>query len=202
MRASGLKSEPPRELYMPTTQRGNRSFTFLVRASVPVTTLLPAIRRAVASVDPLLALSGVSTMEQAVDKSLAMDRFTKWLLGLLGGTGLVLAIVGVYGVIAYFVTQRTHELGVRLALGATASGLRWLVVKQGMALAAMGVGLGAIVSLAVSRLMSSMLFGVTARDPITFAVVSAVLATVAVGASYLPARRATRIDPLEALRSS
>jgi putative ABC transport system permease protein len=186
---------------MPTTQRGNPSYTLLVRGSVPVTTLMPAIRRAVASVDPLLAISGVGTMEQAVDKSLAMDRFTKWLFTLLGATGLVLAVVGVYGVIAYFVTQRTHELGVRLALGASVSGLRWLVVKQGMVLAGLGVAIGAAVSLGVSRLLSSMLFGITPRDPITFGVVSVLLAAVALGASYVPARRATRIDPLEALRS-
>jgi putative ABC transport system permease protein len=201
MHASGLKQEPPRELYMPTTQRGNPSYTLLVRGSVPVTTLTPAIRRAIATVDPLLAISAIGTMEQAVDKSLAMDRFTKWLFTLLGATGLVLAIVGVYGVIAYFVTQRTHELGVRLALGASASGLRWLVVKQGLLLASLGVTIGAVVSLGVSRLLSSMLFGVTPRDPMTFIGVSVVLAAVAVGASYLPARRATRIDPLEALRS-
>jgi putative ABC transport system permease protein len=201
MHASGLKQEPPRELYMPTTQRGNSSYTLLVRGSVPVTTLMPAIRRAVGSVDPMLAISGVGTMDQAVDKSLAMDRFTKWLLTLLGATGLVLAIVGVYGVIAYFVTQRTHELGVRLALGASASGLRWLVVKQGMVLAGLGVAIGAVASLVVSRILSSMLFGITPRDPLTFAVVTALLAVVAVGASYIPARRATRIDPLEALRN-
>jgi putative ABC transport system permease protein len=202
MHADGLKENPPRELYMPTTQRGNTGYTLLVRGSVPVTTLVPAIRRAVASVDPLLALSGVATMDQALDKSLAMDRFTKWLLVLLGGTGLVLAMVGVYGVIAYFVTQRTHELGVRLALGASASGLRWLVVRQGLVLAGTGVALGALASLMASRLLESMLFGVTPRDPITFGVVTALLVVVAVGASYIPARRATRIDPLEALRST
>jgi putative ABC transport system permease protein len=107
----------------------------------------------------------VSTMEQAVDKMLAMDRFTKWLLGLLGATGLVLAIVGVYGVIAYFVTQRTHELGVRLALGASVSGLRWLVVRQGMVLAGMGVAFGAMVSLAVSRCCSASRRAIRSRSP-------------------------------------
>ena len=202
MHADGVKQEPPLELYMPTTQRGNSSYTLLVRGGVPVTTLVPAIRKAVASVDPLISLSNVSTMDQALEKTLAMDHFTKWLLVLLGATGLVLAVVGVYGVIAYFVTQRTHELGIRLALGASASELRWLVVKQGMLVGAAGVALGAVVSLAASRLLEAMLFGVTPRDPITFAAVTGMLVAVAMAASYIPARRATRIDPLEALRSS
>ncbi|MGH7619062.1 MAG: FtsX-like permease family protein, partial [Gemmatimonadaceae bacterium] len=202
MHADGVKSEPPLELYMPTVQRGNSSYTFLVRGGVPVTTLMPAIRRAVASVDPLVSLANVSTMDDALGKTLAMDRFTKWLLVALGATGLVLAIVGVYGVIAYFVTQRTHELGVRLALGAQAAEVRWLVVRQGLALGVMGVALGAAVSFAASRLLQSFLFGVSPRDPITFAAVTGLLVVVAVAASYIPARRATRIDPLEALRSS
>jgi ABC-type antimicrobial peptide transport system permease subunit len=187
---------------MPTTQRGNTSYTLLIRGGVPVTTLVPAIRRAVGTVDPLISLGSMSTMDAALEKTLAMDHFTKWLFVLLGATGLVLAVVGVYGVISYFVTQRTHELGIRLALGASASKLRWLVVKQGTVLGVTGVVFGAIVSLAVSRLLQALLFGVTPRDPITFVAVTGLLVVVAVAASYIPARRATRIDPLEALRSS
>jgi predicted permease len=202
MHADGLAEEPPLELYMPSTQRTNHSQTILVRGAVPVTTLVPAIRRAVARVDPLLALSDVSTMEQALDKKLAMSRFTTWLLGLLGATGLVLAVVGVYGVIAYFVTQRTHEFGVRLALGASGAAVRWMVVRQGLALAAVGVVVGAILSLASTRLLATMMFGITPHDPVTFVSVALLLTIVAVFASFIPARRATRIDPLEALRSS
>jgi len=202
MRANGQKHEAPRELYMPTTQRLNGGYTFLVRGKVPVASLTPAIRRAVASVDPLVAPAGVSTMDEALDRTLAMDRFTKWLLTLLGGTGLLLAVIGVYGVIAYFVTQRTHELGVRLALGASGRSLQWLVVRQGFVLGVVGVAIGGFLSFAAARLLKTLVFGITPHDPVTFAAVCGILTAVAAAASWVPARRATRIDPLEALRSS
>jgi putative ABC transport system permease protein len=202
MRASGLANDIPRELYMPSTQWINGVQTILVRGAVPVLSLVPAIRRTVLGVDPLLALSNVSTIDQSIDDSQAMSRFTTWLLVLLGATGLVLAAVGVYGVIAYVVAQRTHELGVRMALGASGVTVQWMVVRQGLTLAAAGVVVGMAVSLAAARALRSMTFGITAHDPITFAVVAALLAVVAVVASYVPARRATRIDPLEALRGS
>jgi putative ABC transport system permease protein len=202
MHADGLRTDPPNVLFRPSTQFVNEAQTILVRGAVPVSTLLPAIRRAVGSVDPLLALSGVSTMDEAVDKNLAMSRFTTWLLTLLGITGLILAAVGVYGVIGYVVAQRTHEFGVRMALGSTGGGLQWLVVRQGLALAAVGVALGLLVSLAAARLLRTMVFGITPHDPVTFGVVATVLLIVAVFASYVPARRATRIDPLEALRGA
>jgi ABC-type antimicrobial peptide transport system permease subunit len=187
---------------MPVTQWTQQSQTLVIRGAVPVMALLPSIRRAVASVDPSLALANVSTMEQALGKYLAMGRFTTWLLGLLGGTGLVLAIVGVYGVVAYFVTQRTREFGVRLALGSSAANVQWLVVRQGLLLALLGVVIGVGVSFALARLLRTMVYGITPHDPITFVAVSVILAVVTLLASYLPARRATRIDPLEALRST
>ncbi|HTE46077.1 MAG TPA: ABC transporter permease [Gemmatimonadaceae bacterium] len=202
MHANGKLADPPLELYMPSTQYINGGQTFLVRGGLTVTTLLPAIRRAVGTVDPLLALSGIGTMDDDVEKKLAMSHFTTLLLTLLGATGLILAAVGVYGVIAYVVAQRTHELGVRMALGATQGGVKWLVVRQGLVLAVVGVTIGAGISLAAARLLSSMTFGITTHDPLTFGVVAAVLLSVAVLASYIPARRATRIDPLSALRGS
>jgi putative ABC transport system permease protein len=164
--------------------------------------LVPAIRKAVLGIDPLLALSNVSTIEHAIDDSQAMSRFTTWLLVLLGATGLVLAAVGVYGVIAYVVAQRTHELGVRMALGASGGAVQWMVVRQGLTLAGAGVVLGVLASLAAARTLQSMVFDITPHDPTTFVVVSGLLAVVAVVASYVPARRATRIDPLVALRGS
>jgi predicted permease len=202
MHADGLKDEPPRELYMPSAQYVNGGQTFLVRGGLSVTSLVPAIRRAVGGIDPFLALSGVTTIDDAVDKQLAMSRFTTLLLTLLGATGLILAAVGVYGVIAYVVAQRTHELGVRMALGASGGAVKWLVVRQGLVLGMLGVGVGAVASLAVARLLANMTFGITTHDPLTFGVVAAVLLAVAMLASYIPARRATRIDPLQALRGA
>jgi ABC-type antimicrobial peptide transport system permease subunit len=169
---------------------------------VPVTTLVPQLRRAVASVDPLLPLATVQTFEEAIGQSLAVPRFNTWLLGLLGLTGLVLAIVGVYGVISYFVTQRSHEIGVRVALGASGASVQRLIVRQGLALAAIGIAIGVPLALLASRLLRSFVFGISEHDPVTYAGVAVVLASVAVAASYVPARRATRIDPLEALRST
>ncbi|MDB4878520.1 MAG: permease [Gemmatimonadetes bacterium] len=202
MHADGLREDPPMELYQPSTQFVNGAQSILVRGAVPVTTLVPAVRRAVSSVDPQLALSGLGTMDDAVDDSLAYSRFTTWLLTLLGATGLILAAVGVYGVIGYVVAQRTHEFGVRIALGSTSGGLQWLVVRQGLALAVVGVGIGLLVSLAAARLLRNLVFGITPHDPVTFGVVAAALLAIAVFASYVPARRATRIDPLEALRGA
>jgi len=202
MHADGLNQEPPLEQYWPSAQYVNGAQTFVVRGSVPVTSLMPAIRRAVASVDPLLALTGVSTMDEAVANQLAMSRFTTWLLTLLGATGLILAAVGVYGVIAYVVAQRTHEFGVRMALGSTSGGVRWLVVRQGFVVAVVGVAIGSGLSFVAAGLLRGMVFGITEHDPATFVVVGVVLTLVAVAASYIPARRATRIDPLSALRGT
>ncbi|HEY4131108.1 MAG TPA: ABC transporter permease, partial [Gemmatimonadaceae bacterium] len=202
VRGNGPAENGRPTLYMPSTQWVNGGQTFIVRGNVPVAALVPQFRRAIASVDPLLPLLRPMTFDDALQRHLALSRFTMLLLVMLGGTGLVLAIVGVYGVVSYFVTQRTHELGVRVALGAPSGALQWLVVRQGIAFALVGVAIGGTIGLVASRLLRSMVFGITAHDPITFAIVGLTLAMVAVCASYIPARRATRIDPLEALRSS
>jgi putative ABC transport system permease protein len=202
MRANGLADEAPSEAYFATTQFVNGYNAYVIRGSVPVLTLLPSIRRAVASVDPMLALSAISTMDDAIGQRLALPRFTMWLLMLLGGIGLVLALVGVYGVISYIVTQRTREVGVRIALGADPRTIQWMLVRQGLLLGVGGVAVGSVTSLAVTRYLGAMMYGITAHDPLTFGGVALLLVLVAAGASWIPARRATRIDPLVALRGS
>jgi predicted permease len=202
MHADGVKDTPPLELYMPSSTAANGGYTYVIRSGVPATTLLPAVRTAVSSVDPLVALSNVTTMDDALGRQLALDRFTRWLFTLLGATGLVLAVVGVYGVIAYFVTQRHHEMGVRLALGASGRAVQWLVVKEGLLTALIGIVVGFPLAYASAKLLRSFVFQVSTHDPLTFGAVGAMLAVVAIVAAYIPARRATRIDPLEALRSS
>lgn len=202
-KARGATTEPPREMYMPSSQwQNNYSMAYLIRGAVPVTSLVPAIRRAVANVDPQLTLLRTLTMDAAFASQQAVPRYTMWLLSLLGLTGLVLALVGVYGVIAYFVTQRTHEFGVRMALGAPGGSIRWMVVREGVVLGVIGVVAGTVTAFALTRFIASFLFGITAHDPLTYGIVALALAGVAALASYIPARRATRIDPLQALRTT
>lgn len=200
MHANGLAADAPAELYYPATQFVNGTTSFVVRGSVGVTSLLPSIRRAVSSVDPLVALSSVSTMDDAIGRRLAIPRFTMWLLTMLGATGLILALVGVYGVITYVVTQRTREMGIRIALGADGGEIQWMLVRQGLVLGIIGISIGSLASLAATRYIGGLVFGVTAHDPLTFGIVALLLVLVSVCASWLPARRATRIDPLTALR--
>jgi ABC-type antimicrobial peptide transport system permease subunit len=171
-----------------------------VRGAVPVTALTSSIRRAVASIDPLLALSGVQAMDDVIARSLAASHFTTMLFLLLGFTGLVLATVGIYGVIAYFVTQRAREIGIRMALGADAHRVLAMVVRQGLALAVLGVVIGLAAAWGVTRWLASQLYGVSVRDPLTFASVAALLLLVAAAASWIPGRRATKVDPTVALR--
>jgi putative ABC transport system permease protein len=140
------------------------------------------------------------TMDQFVADAMAQRRFAMLLIGIFAGLAMLLAAVGLYGVMAYSVTQRTHELGLRMALGAQGSDVLKLVVKQGMTLAGAGLALGVAGALALSRLMKTLLFNVSATDPLIFVVIAATLAAVALLACFLPARRATKVDPMVALR--
>jgi ABC-type antimicrobial peptide transport system permease subunit len=143
---------------------------------------------------------GAQTMEQVISNSLAARRFSMILLGIFAGLALLLSTIGIYGVISYLVGQRTQEIGIRVALGARRSDVLRMVLGHGMNMAMLGVLIGVGASLALTRLMSKMLYGVSATDPVTFGAVAVLLTCVALAASYIPARRATRVDPILALR--
>ena len=180
-----------------------RAFTaahFTIRAAGAPAGLMAAVKREIAALDPTLPLSEIRSMEELTARSVATQRFNMLLLGLFAGIGLLLAAVGIYGVVSYVAELRTNEIGIRIALGARATDVLTLILKHGLALATIGVALGLGASFALTRLMKSLLFGVSATDPLTFVVISIVLAGVALGACFVPARRASRVDPIEALR--
>ncbi|HEX8283358.1 MAG TPA: ABC transporter permease [Pyrinomonadaceae bacterium] len=203
----GLDLESKPEIYVPVHQPlfANRptpplSLYVAVRTSGDPAALAPVVRREVAAVDPEQPLANVRTMEERLAESVAQRRFNMTLLGVFACVALLLAGVGVYGVMAYAVARRTHEIGIRVALGAQRGDVVRLVLRQGMWLALAGVGLGVVGAYAATRLMSGLLYGVSPTDPLTFLGVSALLTAAALLACLLPARRATKVDPMVALR--
>jgi putative ABC transport system permease protein len=201
MKHEGLDAQARVQYYFPISQAALPFLGFVVRTTNEPTAALADIRAAVRSVDADLPLANVNTMETLIDQTTGPRRFSMLLLGSFAGLALVLASIGLYGVMSYTVTQRARELGVRVALGAASRDVLQLVLGQGARLAVLGVAIGLVASLAVTRVMKDMLFGVSATDPLTFVLISTVLLGVALLASYIPARRATRVDPIEALRS-
>ena len=199
IRADGLGSPPTDEVYYPLAQWPQPNMTALVRTTVPAATVVPSVRRAVSAIDPTLPIRTL-TMDEAVARSMASSRFTMTLFLLLGLTGLLLAAVGIYGVIAYFVVQRSHEFGVRMALGASSDRVVAMVLRHGVTLGVIGVGIGSLAAFGATQLVRHQLDDVSAHDPVTFISVAAVLLAVTGLASFIPARRATRVDPLTALR--
>jgi predicted permease len=199
----GTSQEAPVTVYWPITDAdvflGGPAFA-LRSPRVGTQSLINEVQRAVWSVDPNLPLNEVHTLNYFYSKSMARTSFTLVMLALAGGMALLLGIVGLYGVIAYSVSQRTHEIGIRMALGAQKRDVLKLVVNVGLALTVIGVGVGVVAALALTRFLSSLLYGVKPTDPLTFVVVSLVLTGVALLACYIPARRATKADPIVALR--
>jgi predicted permease len=200
VKQDSLDSNPRIAFYLAHTQFPTRAMTVAFRGRMDPAAMLSATRKEVRNLDPDLPMYAVRTMEQRVNESLARRRFSMLLLAVFASVALALATIGIYGVMAYLVNQGTRELGIRIALGASQRNILSLVVRQGMALAFAGVTLGLGAAFLLMRLIRSLLFGVQAFDPITFAGISFLLAMITLLACYIPAQRAARIDPSISLR--
>jgi putative ABC transport system permease protein len=200
VRQYGLNQEPSDELYRPIRQTGGAG-NLLVRTAVAPAVMEQQLRQAIYAVDPENAVDQVQTLENVRNESMASPRLTTVLLGLFAGLALLITMAGIAGVMALTVSQRKHEIGIRMALGASANSVLRLVLRQGLSLVVIGLALGVVGAFALTRLMSTLLFAVQPTDPLTWLLVALVLAGVAALACFVPARRATSIDPLSALRS-
>jgi predicted permease len=196
----GLDSESKIVAYFADQQQPDNGLFLAVRTSSDPAFLSGAVVREIHAVDPSVAVYQIRTMQDRLDDSLARQRFSTTMLGAFAMFGLILAAIGIYGVMSYLVTQGTRDIGVRVALGAQRANIIQMVLRQGLELAAVGIGVGLIGALALTRVMAGLLFGVTATDAVTFSAVALILALVAVLATYIPARRATKVDPIVALR--
>ncbi|HKQ04607.1 MAG TPA: ABC transporter permease [Blastocatellia bacterium] len=196
----GLDRKDPMQIYLPEAQYPTQFMSLVVHTADDPKAMIAAVRSEVHELDKDQAVYNIFTMEQLVGDSISLRRFSMVLLMIFAGVALLLAGVGIYGVISYTVTQRTHEIGVRMALGASRRDIIRLIVGQGMVMTLGGISIGLVATFALTRLLASLLFGVSPTDPLTFAIVAAVLAGVALGACFVPARRATRVDPMVALR--
>jgi putative ABC transport system permease protein len=201
MRRTGFDAAVRPETFLPHTQAPATGMTVVARAQEGnASSLTSLIRGAALELDPTQAVYEQKTMEQVLGDMTAKRRFNMILFGIFAAIALILAAVGIYGVISYTVAQRTHEIGVRIALGASGGDVVKLILKQGLLLAAVGVAIGVGAGLLLTRLMESLLYGISATDPLTFVAVSAVLLLIALVSCLIPARRATRTDPMVALR--
>jgi putative ABC transport system permease protein len=201
VRGSGLELQPRPQLYRPHAQRPQGVMWMAVRAdAAALPSLRSAIQQEFKQLDAMLPLANYRTMPELVARAVARPRFSALLLGLFAAAALMLTVVGLYGVVAYGVNQRTREIGIRMAMGAQRQNVVALVIRQGMQPAFAGVGIGMVVAFALMRLLSSQLYEIKPTDPVTFGIVAFGLIFVSLVACYIPARRATKIDPMEALR--
>jgi predicted permease len=196
----GIEQDTQPQLYLSFSQLPWGNMNLLVRTAVPPQNMTSAVRAQIAAVDPEQPVTKVQTVDDLVENSRAQPRFTMMLLSVFSAAALLLAVIGIYGVLSYSVAQRRQEFGIRLALGAERTDILRLVVRQGLILSITGIGLGLIVALFLTQLMSSMLYKVGTRDLTTFALTPLVFLGIALLACYLPARRATKVNPIEALR--
>lgn len=209
IRGTALTDPPAEVVFFPmlplpkaSLESPARAMTLVLRSNgVPPETLAGSLRRILTSMDPNVPLGNVRTMDDVVARSMTRLSFTMMLLGIAAAMALILSAIGIYGVISYIVGRRTGEIGIRMALGAHASRVGRLVVMQSVRLAVIGIIVGIASTLLITRLLSSVLFDVSPTDPVTLAAVSAIMLAIAVLASYVPAQRAMRVDPAEALRA-
>jgi ABC-type antimicrobial peptide transport system permease subunit len=195
-----LRETVPRTAYLDCFQDSLGGMTIAVRTAVRPAALVSTIRGAITGIDKDLRIGSFETLEEHVDSSLGQERLMATLSALFGVLAVLVASVGLYGIMAYAVVRRTSEIGIRMALGAQQADVLWMVLRETLVMVAIGLATGVAAALASSRVISSQLFGLTAHDPWTIAAASVVLLGVALFAGYLPARRATKVDPMEALR--
>lgn len=200
VRHSTLEKEAGMEMYLPIVQAGSGSLDLVVRAKLPIESLVPGVRTALENVDPDLPASDFQTLDHIVEQAVSPRRFITMLLAGFAILALILASLGIYGVISYSVNQRTNEIGIRIALGAQTGAVLKLIIGQGVKMTLIGLVIGLGAAFALTRVMSSLLFGVKASDPLTFFGIALLLSGVALAACYIPARRATKVDPMIALR--
>ena len=199
---AGLSEPDPPQIFLPFKQWPVQGMTILLKTAVPPTSVAESARKTVYAVDGSLPLGNVRTLEEVVARSISQPRFYMTLLAVFAAVALVLAAIGIFGVLSYAVAQRTREIGIRMALGAHAASVLGLVVREALVMASAGVAIGiAAAFLLTEWLVARLLFNTSPHDPVTFVVVAAVLTLVSMAAAYVPARRATRVDPIVALRA-
>ena len=202
IKSDGLDIDGVPHIYVSTYQDPSKQVSVVLRTSLPATLLEPQIRHEIQSIDPGLPVFNVSSMNDILDRSLASRRFSADLVGGFAGLAVLLASIGIYGLLAYMVGQRSREIGIRMALGARRDDILRMFLRKGVALAGVGIVAGLVFSASTASMMASLLYGVRPHDPAVFLIVPLLLLAVAALASYLPARRATKVNPIVALRES